>query len=301
MRIQERWAKPSLSIAFFQISETPVAERYLYLPSAGFCLLAGYLLFVKLPGMLSSSGKPTSDPPRTGALTAATVLPAAMVLAVATTYGAATVERGKVWRTDLDFWKDAVAKSPNEGLPHLHLGLAYANLNKDDLAEQEYNTALKSHYGSEGRSIVYNDLGMLYLVHDDFDKSDEYFRQSIQTRGDYATPHYGLGMTAYRRGDAARARGDKTEALRWFGESEKWLRRAIDLNPQYVKALGMLSQLLYMLGRDEEAMSYLDRLFHLVNAGREYETALKTRDAIQKRARARGGQVTAGQPPPASR
>lgn len=283
---------PSLAIAFFQISEAPVAERYLYLPSVGFCLLAGYLAFSKLPSVLaeparkrapsfggSVGGMDADHRPgwvRAMALTVA----GASLLAVTVVYGWASAARGLVWRTDMDFWKDGVAKSPDEGLPHLHLGLAYANKNQDDLAEKEYNLALTTKYDAEGRSIVNNDLGMLYMGKNDEDKADFYFQQAIQIRREYPTPYYGLGLTAYRRAEMAGANGDREGKRRELEAAEQNLRQAINLNPRYVKALGMMGQILHVAGKDTEALPYLDRVLQLVSSGREFEVAAKLRNAI---------------------
>src|SRR5204863_3927557 len=144
----------------------------------------------------------------------------------------------KDWKADLAFWTDGVEKSPNEGLPHLHLGLANANLGRSEEAEREYKLAIDPNveYDVEGRSTALNNLGMLYMGKSDLAKADDYFEQAIRMRPDYPTPYYGIGVTTLRRAEALGKAGQVPEATRAFEKSEAYLTRAIQLNPQYVKA-----------------------------------------------------------------
>ena len=261
---------PSLSVAFFQVSKTPIAERYLYLPSVGLCLLAGYLLFVRLPELVPE-----------GTQKVATVLIAAVLVAVTAAGAAGTVARGRIWRSDFDFWTDVVAKWPQYGLPHLHLGLVYNEQGHDDLAEQQYKLALENKYTDDGRAKVCNDLGMLYMARGDFDGADIYFWKSIELKRDYATPYYGLGITGLRRGEESLQRRDSAVATSHLTGAESNFKKAIGLNPQYVKALGALGRLLHLVGRDAEATTYLNRVLQLVSSGPEYEEAVRNKAAIE--------------------
>lgn len=265
---------PSLAIAYFVISEAPVAERYLYLPSVGFCLLVAYLLLVELPSLLAP-----------GARRAAVYGAVAASLVLAAVYGEGTIVRARVWKKDLEFWKDGVAKSPNEGLPHLHLGLAYANLNDQVSAEREYRLAIDPtvEYDVEGRSTALNNLGMLYMGKGNYDQAEDFFQQAIHMRPDYATPHYGIGVTSMRRAERLYDTAGREEAIPYMQKSEQYFRRAIELNPQYVKALNQLAYLLANTGHTEEAMQNLDRVFRLVSRGPEYEFAVKFRDQLLSR------------------
>lgn len=266
---------PSLAIAYFVISEAPVAERYLYLPSIGFCLLAAYLALVKLPSLL---------PERVRRVAVAAAAVASLALAVV--YGGGTIVRARAWKKDLDFWKDAVAKSPGEGLPRLHLGLAYANLNDAEMAEKEYRLAIDPSvdYDVEGRSTALNNLGMLYMGKGNYDQAEEFFERAIGMRPDYPTPHYGIGMTSMRRGETLFDTRGRDQALPYLQKSERYLRRAIELNPQYVKALNQMGYLMANTGRTQEAIQYFDKVLRLVKQGQEYDFAVKLRSQIVGRA-----------------
>ena len=69
-----------------------------------------------------------------------------------------------MWKDDILFWEDLVKKAPNQGLPHLNLGLAYSQNKRPADAEREFKKALESKYDDEGRSLAYNNLGNLYML-----------------------------------------------------------------------------------------------------------------------------------------
>jgi|GEM_PF-1065701 len=290
---------PSLAIAYFQISEAPVAERYLYIPSVGFCLLLGYLGFVALPEVLArrapaeeaavpppggDEGLVSAGRPR-GAFSPIVAAVAIATLAVSGVYAAMTVRREQDWKADLAFWTDGVAKSPNEGLPHLHRGLALANLGRADEAEAEYQMAVdeRVEYDAEGRSTALNNLGMLYMGKNELDKADGFFERAIRMRPEYSTPYYGIGVTAMRRGEAQGKAGLVPEATRNFEKAEAYFKHAIDLNPQYVKAHNQLGYLYANTGRTRPALEHLNRVLQLVSRGSDYAFAKDLKEQIQRR------------------
>ncbi|PLX41919.1 MAG: hypothetical protein C0608_04050 [Deltaproteobacteria bacterium] len=79
---------PSLLVAIKPLAATPVAERYLYLPSVGVCLLIGYF---------------ASRFWEIGSLRIATLVVVALLTAV---YGYSYYERTQVWHSNLSFWQD---------------------------------------------------------------------------------------------------------------------------------------------------------------------------------------------------
>jgi tetratricopeptide (TPR) repeat protein len=250
---------PSLAIAWFRISETPVAERYLYLPSAFLCLAAGHALFA--PARV----------PRTFAGAATTALVAAGAVG--------TLLREPVWRDDVVFWEDAAAKSPGEGLPHLHLGVAYQAAGRTADAESEYRAALAARYDDEGRATVLNDLGMLHLEREP-DVAASWFDEAIRIRPAYATPWYGRGVATILRAKSEKVAGRFDVAHELTADAERDLLRAIELDPQYVKAMTQLAALYVWTLHGDDARPWIDRVLALVGDGPEYEHAMRLRATI---------------------
>ncbi|HCR15845.1 MAG TPA: hypothetical protein DIU35_00035, partial [Candidatus Latescibacteria bacterium] len=97
-------------------SGTMLAERYLYLPSMGFCLLVG-LAFHSVQSMARSPGQRHI------------LIGLAAVLVVAGT--ARTVLRNKEWRTDETLFRSATVSTPRS--VRAHLNLAFLLKNKGDV------------------------------------------------------------------------------------------------------------------------------------------------------------------------
>jgi len=193
--------------------------------------------------------------------------------------------RERVWRADLAFWEDGVAKSPKEGLPHLHLGLAYDKINHKDLAEKEYRLAIdpaSTEYDEEGRSTALNNLGMLYMGKERWNEAEEYFNQAIQMRPSYATPYYGIGITSLRRAEELYKINRVPDAESYFRKSEGYLKKAIELNPQYTKAHNSLAYLLSNTGRAPEALEHIERVLRLVSRGPEHDYALHLKEQVSR-------------------
>jgi Flp pilus assembly protein TadD len=264
------WATlaPSLFIVLFGISQAPMAERYLYLPSVAFCLIVGELLFLRMPLTLRLS-------PRRGLRTATL---AAWILALL--YSGGTLVRSRVWRSDLDLWADSVSKSPGEGYPHMMLGLVFDHQGRLVDAEREYLLAQRKDLNDQLAVWGFNNLGMIQADRGSFESADENFRKAIELGPHVAAPHYGLGLTAARRGEKALENGDAERAGASFQQAEIELRRALELDPDYAKAHAQLASVLHLAGRNAEAIEHIKIVERLATGGREYDLAEETKRLI---------------------
>jgi len=249
---------PSLAIALFSISETPLAERYLYIPSAGALLLLGFL-GERAAARLLPNAKP--------ALRQGLVAGAALLIAVPA--AAATVKRAEVWQSDLAFWQDAVVKSPEQGIPHLHLGIAYATQGKVEAAVEEYTLALKYYDDREGRAKAHNNLGSAYLRLGRYEDAIEHFKGALEQDPEYATPYYNWALASLYLAQQARRDGRMEDAQRVYGEGVAQLQRAIQINPRYPKAHLRLGMELIAMGRTDEGRSHLQQVVQMAPASAE--------------------------------
>lgn len=239
---------PSLAIALFRISETPLAERYLYLPSVGACLLLGFLL-QRLAHAL----------PRGWSARRRRALGSALTLLVALPAAYATHERNRVWADDYAFWQDAVLKAPGEALPHLHLGLSQDRRGEQAEAEANYRRAAKLYRDGEGRARAFNNLGTLLLRQGRLSESLTALNRALWERPGYSVARYNRAMAL--RYLARRVRGRRRDRLltRAFDD----LRTALRINPRYVKAHYQLGRL-YRLKRDRKtARAHFQRVIEL--------------------------------------
>lgn len=289
---------PSLAIAVFNISEAPVAERYLYIPSVAVCLGVAWAVGLVIEWTGARWGRAAGRAVLAVAVTGC--------VAVFGLFAMTTIERNEVWKDDLSFWEDTVAKAPHQGLPHLHLGLVYDRMTSSDpaemrrfeeKAEQEFLLALDEKnviYDVEGRSTAWNDLANVYLAWEEWDKAREAFLNAIRLRPGYHTPHYGLGLLNYRLALREERRNDRAAAIARLQEAKEWLNKAISLNPRYTKAFLLQGTVMSFLGENTDAMRYLQEVVRLEPGTSLAGDAQKLIDEITARSAATAGAGASG-------
>lgn len=241
---------PSLAIAVYRISESPLAERYLYIPTAGSCLLFAFLL-ERLVSRLPLPGEAA----RVG-------LAAVLVAVIAIPAMAATRERTKIWKDDFTFWQETVKGAPNDGIPHLHLGMEYSKRQKYDLALESYQLAYENYAEDdyESRSKALNNMATVYMSRRQYDKAIERCKAALKMQPGYPTPYF--NMAGAHRSLAARSR-NRAERMQHLQTARSHYQSAIRLNPRYVKAFASYGELLAQLGEREEAKRNLQRAIDL--------------------------------------
>lgn len=257
----------SLLIVMFSISETPIAERYLYMPTAGICLLFGLLL-----------ERAARRPPATSRERARLALPAAAALLIAIPAAATTVTRVEVWNGNLPFWLDAVAKAPFEGIPHLHLGIVYAHSDKPREAAEQYELALKYYNDNEGRSKANNNLGSLLMTEGRYDEAIAHFRQALEQDEHYDSPHYNWALVLVHQAEATKDRAAQRPLV---AEALEHFEMALQINPRYVKAHYQYGALLVRLGRIEPGVSHLREAIALAPASPEADDSRRILGVVQ--------------------
>lgn len=230
---------PSLAIAIFSISETPLAERYLYVPSAGGCLLLG-LVLVRLAARLATPMARVAVP-----------IGVAALLAVPASW--ATLQRVDVWSTDLAFWTDTVAKAPEAGLPHLHLGIRLASMERFDEALAAYDRAYEGYDDGEGRSKALNNSASLHVRLGNYERAIELCKRALEIDREYPTPYYNWALASLALGQGKDATTQRTRIL----EAVTNLERAVELNPRYTKARYQLGRVFVLIGRPDLAREHL--------------------------------------------
>lgn len=149
-------AVPLLPVLYVPaLSSSAMADRYLYLPSAGFALVLAAFAS-RLDG---KAGR-------------AAVVFGAVLLAA---YAAGSVSRSQAWKSDRTLWADAVEKAPNT--PNAHYNYAWASHSAGDTrtAAEHYRKALALAPSADAH---YN-LGVIYMNQSMMDEADEQFRAAL--------------------------------------------------------------------------------------------------------------------------
>lgn len=282
---------PSMILVVFRISETPLADRYLYIPSFAFCLILGFaFLSLRMKGedskMKDSVGKvlPAKSSSKTKALNLAAPIKITIliiILGVVSFYSLQTLKRNSVWRNNTLFWEDIAEKVTDHALPHLNLGIAYASEKRLEEAEKEYRKALESKSYDKLRALTFNSLGSIYFNRRDFDSAEECFQQAISLRGKDAVPYFNMAVLYWERYveelvEGKQHRGELVE------KSVEYLNRALELNPQYSKAHNLYGEILYRFGHYDEARKHLQMVLKYEKEGSLAKSARKLLNQFPK-------------------
>jgi len=242
-----------------------MAERLLYLPSAGLCLVAG----------TGIEALAAAFSPRRAAVVAILA-----VLAPAGALTARTAARIRVWRDQRTLFEATVRSAPRSALAHSSLATIYQREGRLDEADAEYRRAIAIDPESavayaglaslmEARGRVqdalaayreairleperrgtHNDLGLLYQSEGRFEEAEAEFRRAITIDTDRAAPHSNLAILLESGGRLQEALAEHLQAAR--------------LDPTDVGVLNNLGRSLIATGNTQDAIAVLERAVSL--------------------------------------
>lgn len=212
---------PVLNVQWMPIAA--FAERYLYLPSVGFCWLLAWA-GLRLWRLAKERGGDWRLPlASTAALLA--------VLAVVR-----TVVRNRDWHDDLQFYRSTLAVSPDAYVMRTDLGKFYWENGQRQLAEREWRAAAAI---QPLNSTVLSNLGVLLTSEHRYDEAVSDLKQALQITPDDTVARVALGM-AYDQ------MGQRDDAEREF-------QTAVRLSPLSFFAHNQLGQLSFDENRFADA------------------------------------------------
>jgi len=190
----------------------PLAERYLYLPLIGFCLVVPIIIY-------GLAGRLITKPPM------AKMVSLILVLVIISFYSTTTMARNPDWQDNFSLWSKTVQTSPNSLVARGGLGLAYQERGMLDEARKHFEIAIKL-YPAHAKS--YYNLGLLFHRKGDLKRAMEYFNRSVTLDPESIRGYYNLA-TLYAK------QGLMDMAIRYY-------TKVIELDPELVEAhynLGM--------------------------------------------------------------
>jgi hypothetical protein len=162
-----------------------LAERYMYLPLAGFSLGAGIV-------WLAVWRRWTR-----------TVIAPLLFGLLLTAAGAATVSRNLVWKDEETLWEDTVRKSPGSAIAHEFLGYGYLQSVKLDEAIAASRRALEL---DPLRTNARINVGAALLAAERFEEAAVEYRAALEQGSTMLEAHVGLGFALINLGSYAAAR-----------------------------------------------------------------------------------------------
>ncbi|HUS13229.1 MAG TPA: tetratricopeptide repeat protein [Pyrinomonadaceae bacterium] len=237
---------PVLNLKVFHY-EYIIQDRYLYLPSIGFCSLVALLLA------------------RLGRRNQRLLLATACVIIFV--FGASTILQNRVWHDAAALWQRAIYYSPQSWSTHYNLGLAYLNFKQNDLARNELEEAkhLKSNEAS-----IYNNLALAQAGVGDFNSAIANLKQALTLDPSLLEAHNNLGTILYEQSSYNDARSEFSLVL--------------DRDPESVSAHFNLGRTLAALKDYSGAIREFESVLTLKPDDREarYELALSYAATNQK-------------------
>lgn len=243
------------------------AERYLYLPSAGFIIIMVMCVSVLATALTVNAQK------------AAAVF-FAVTLTTTAVYSAVTINRNPVWKDDLALWTDTVAKDPDNFLARNNLGVTYREFGRFKEARGEFESAIaiKPDY-----ALAHFNLALTYYKLGDKERAiNEYVASLMQDPG-YVEAAFNLALVYHEtnRPELAEAvykeiisntpdndRAYNNLGLLYFesgrsAEAVNQYKLAIKINPKNALFRSNLGSAYGALGRLDEAVGELKRAVEL--------------------------------------
>ncbi|EAA14710.5 AGAP009112-PA, partial [Anopheles gambiae str. PEST] len=220
-----------------------VAERILYLPSVGYCLLVG---LAGRGGRVGRSTKPFG--PRRRQL----VLVCVGLLLIA--YSAKTVRRNRDWADEESLFRSAVAVNPPKALGNLGSVLSAQG------RYQEAKEALKAALNHRpNMADVHYNLGILLQNQQDYNEAVESFRKAIRFRPSLALAYLNLGTSLIALGRCQEAASVLREGTKLDGAGLR--DRAAHENAR-ISALLQLGNLYADQGKLQRALAIYREALH---------------------------------------
>ena len=305
----------SFAILYFFITLLPVsniiplgilmAERLLYIPSLGFCIVLAVIL-AKIPQLKIKrvGSDPTKAPILMWGLTP--LKSASILFLILLFYSITTINRNKIWANDFVLWEETVKNSPESFISHYNLGNKYRERGMYKRAIDEYGYAIALKPDSAN---AYNNRGTVYRERGEYEQAIKDYNKAIELEPDYELSYNNRGYTYGKKGKYDLAIKDFNKAIEirpdyalayytrgyTYGKKREYdlaikdFNRAIELKPDYAEAYNNRGYAYRKKGEYERAVKDYNKAIELkpdyveayINRGNayneegEYEQAIK--------------------------
>ncbi|MDM8561000.1 type IV pilus biogenesis/stability protein PilW [Candidatus Parabeggiatoa sp. HSG14] len=150
----------------------------------------------------------------------------------------------------LDKLKKALNQCANHAEAHHAIAVLYERLGEDDKAKPHYQKALTF---NTQNSDVHNNYGQFLCKQKQWEEADKHFLEALKnpTYGTPEIPYTNAGLCALHNNN--------------FAKAETYLRKALQKNSQFPRALYQMAQLNYEQKNYKQARYYLQRYTEIAN------------------------------------
>lgn len=219
---------PVLNLKAFRAEESLLHDRYLYMPSIGFCIL----IAIAIEALSARFAKRPLE-----VFVTATAVIAAVLLGL-------TYYQNFSWQNEAAMTNNALKVTPEWPFIHNYIGAYYAEQHKLSEAEQAYLATLKinpKYYDA------HSNLGDIYREQGKLSDAEQSYLKALEYGAPYAETYYNLGVTYIGEGK--------------LPEAEQTLLRTLEMLPSHTKARYNLGWTYEREGKDPLAeQAYLETL-----------------------------------------
>jgi tetratricopeptide (TPR) repeat protein len=162
----------------------PFAERYLYIPLVGFCMLVAIVIH-------------TSFHQRFSASVWTNIVKVLVIFLLLNFYASVTIQRNRDWKDSLTLWSETVITSPDSSIAHGSLGRAYQDQGRIEEAIAEYNKAIELY--PRNYKAFYN-LGVLYESQGAIAEATDYYEKAIAVNPAFVDARFNLANIYHNQG-----------------------------------------------------------------------------------------------------
>lgn len=214
-----------------------MADRYLYIPNVGFCLLAGTFFYAANKKFIQKH----NHSPKKVILTLTSII---FIL-----FTARTVVRTMDWQNELTLWQSALKEYPKKASIHFNLGNYYWDQDNLDGANRYWQQALELDPQYEevwlNKGIAEKNAGKL-------SEAELSYRQALEINPQYGTAHYNLAMLLEDQNKI-------DEAVHHFQLASKTLFGKRNASQLQALACYHAARLLHHQENPQQALAYIKR------------------------------------------
>jgi tetratricopeptide (TPR) repeat protein len=244
------------------------SERYLYIPSLGFCMLVAWLAVQALQIL----------PSHVRGIAALSLLAFVSLL-----YSVQTVRRNQDWKDEFALFSSAVAESPQSAQMRTSLAHSYLEKGLPGEAEREYLEAIRVGWernppDRDQIANAYGGLGGIYIGRGEYQKGLEAVETGLKIgKSDMKGAAYGIALLRVGRLEegaqalydyhvrnpndeiALDALGVIALSQRDYGRAIDYLQRAVKIVPDFGSARNNLGRTYLEMGKPQDALPHLQR------------------------------------------
>lgn len=268
-----------------------IAERYLYIPSAGFSLAFG-LFFMNISSRFNK--------PAFGSKTGYSKLPGLLGIGIIIVFSILTFRQNYAWKDQYTFAAKRVEDAPNYAVARYDLGLVLSKQKKYDDAVREFRNALEI---KPDMAHAYNNLGAVFMETGRYDDAVREFRNALRIKPDNSNIHYNLGIIYNSKGlvedsirefkEASRLKPNDPNISYNLGvvyvgsgqikEAAFEFERALNLKPNDPNVRYNLGVVYIRQGRLNEAIALFEEAVRLIPGNEVFRRNLKKAYELKKK------------------